>query len=375
MLRPATGLLFLVATFAAAQSATPSAKKPDASAQTQSSPSSTQKPSTSTTTIDHKSASTVTAQTAPSNEAAIPPTTPVITLMNFCEAGVPSAKTTAAPVANCKKVITKEEFDRVINAVIPKSRRAMAGAIPMQVKQSIARQYAMLLVMANAAEERGYPGKDPNTETALRLSRLEVLAQALNEDLQEKTTPADAEIEKYYTDNPTAYTEATLERLYIPKNTPGKSAPADIAAKKTMAEKLRARAAAGEDFAKLQKDAYSEAGITQTPPSVELGARRRGLLPPDQDAPVFALPTGGVSQLFESPAGWYVYKIESKRSLPLSDVRAEILHKLQPEKLADARKAVTESVKTDLNPAYFGPEPKKEPEAEAPKTQNPGEPK
>jgi hypothetical protein len=46
--------------------------------------------------------------------------------------------------------------------------------------------------------------------------------------------------------------------------------------------------------------------------------------------------------------------VESKRTLPLSDVKEEIQRKLQPEKLKDARDAITGNIKSDLNEKYFG---------------------
>jgi len=208
---------------------------------------------------------------------------------------------------------------------------------------------------------------------------MQVLSMALNQQLQEKTKPTDAEIEKYYNDNPAAFVEIGLHRLYIPKPaqtpatapnpgatgansaTPNNSAPAnttpkpeDVEAQKAAAEKLRDRAAAGEDLDKLEKEAFDAAGSKQTPPPTQMGNRRHNILPPDQDADVFALNPGQVSKLYENPGGWYLYKVESKHTLALNDVKEEIQRKLQPEKLNDAREAITGKVKSDLNEKYFG---------------------
>jgi parvulin-like peptidyl-prolyl isomerase len=293
----------------------------------------------------------------------------VITLNGFCEAPATAPAKPTAP-QNCRKVITKAEFEKVMEAVIPKSRRPDADANP-QVKQAIARQYADILVMANEAKKRGIQ-HNPNTQELLRLSQLQVLAQGLLQDLNEKAKPSETEITKYYNDNKASFEEGIVRRLFIPKQTapapaqpaagseakpapPATNAPVpDAAAQKAFAEKIRERGAAGEDFDKLQKEAFESAKNTQTPPSTQLGPRRRGSLPPDHDAAVFALKPGEVSQLFDTASGWYLYKLESKRQVPLSDVREELTRRLQPQKFTDARTAIANSVKPDFNPDYFG---------------------
>ncbi len=307
-------------------------------------------------------------------EPALPPTTPVITL-NFCEGAAASkAKTAAAaPQAHCKEVITKAQFDKILDAAIPRSRRPAGGEIPQQVKGAVAKEYLNMYLMAHEAEKRDLEHTDPMVKEMLELSRMQVLSMALNQQLQEKTKPTDAEIEKYYNDNPSAFVEIGLRRLYIPKpvqapptapapsNNGAAPAPAsatpkpeDVEAQKAAAEKLRDRAAAGEDLDKLEKEAFEAAGNKQTPPPTQMGNRRHNILPPDQDAEVFALNPGQVSKLFENPGGWYLYKVESKRTLALNDVKEEIQRKLQPEKLNDARQAITGKVKSDLNEKYFG---------------------
>jgi hypothetical protein len=305
----------------------------------------------------------------------LPPTTPVITL-DYCSG---TAATPATKPA-CKKVITKADFDRILDVAIPKSRRPAGADIPPQVKQAVAREYINMFIMSNEAEKRGLPLNDADTKEMLQLSRMQVLSAALNQKLQEKTKPTDAEIEKYYNDNPSAFIEVGLRRLFVPKPaavqppTPnpvpnaavdalksGDAAkpadapkPPDPEVLKAAAEKLHDRAAAGEDLDKLEKEAFEAAGSKSTPPPTQMGNRRRGILPPDQDSEVFGLNQGQVSKLFDNPGGWYLYKVDSKRTLPLSEVKDEIQRKLQPEKLNDARTAITGKVKSDFNEKYFG---------------------
>jgi len=289
--------------------------------------------------------------------ANLPPETAVITIKHLCAtpaapAGKGATAKSSAKTADCNTVITKAEFEKVLNAVIPKARRA---ELPPTAKQQIAQQFSNMLVMATAAQKHGVERKDPNIQEALKLSRQQVLAQALNQQLMDDSTPSDVEMKKYYDQNSSAYDEVTLQRLFIPKaNSTSKDKPSDPATEKADADKIRSRAAAGEDFDKLQKEAFANTPNPQGAPSTQMGARRRGSLSPDQESVVFSTSVGQVTQLFDNPAGFYVYKIVSKRTVPYTEVKDEILHKLQQQKYMDARNAITNSVQTEFNEKYFG---------------------
>ncbi|MCI0348062.1 MAG: peptidyl-prolyl cis-trans isomerase, partial [Acidobacteriales bacterium] len=302
----------------------------------------------------------------------VAPTAPVITLNGYCEAPAAASAPAAKPASrNCKKVITKADFERILSAAIPANRRADLLANP-QIKQQIARQYAEIMVMANEARKRGIQRR-PATQEMMRINQLQVLAQGLMQDLSEQSTPSPAEVDKYYSENKAAFEEAIIRRLMVPKPTPpAATTPAasgseaktaepappqpapDEAAQKAYVAKARERAVAGEDFDKIQSDAFLLYKSTLAPPTTVLGPRRRGSLPPDHDAAVFALKPGEVSQWFDTPNGSYLYKVESKRIVPLGEVREEITRRLQPQKLNDSRTAIMNAVQTDLNQDYFG---------------------
>src|SRR5262249_26021624 len=154
---------------------------------------------------------------APATPAkALPPTAPVITLNGYCEAPATGAAPAAKPAnQNCKKVITRAEWERLLNAAIPANRRAEILANPQFVQQ-MARQYAEILVMANEARKRGIQRR-PETQEMLRIQQSQVLAQGLMQELNEKAAPTPAEIEKFYNDNKAAFEEAIVRRLMIPK--------------------------------------------------------------------------------------------------------------------------------------------------------------
>ena len=334
---------------------------PDQSAKPTAQPSSATPQANAPAEHEHSIIMTKQGEKQPQPGANLPATTPVITIQGLCSPSAATAKSAPAKgtadsksaemqKAGCSTVITKAQFEKIVDAVVPKARRA---ELPPMALSQIAHQFAMLMVMAQKGEQKGVQ-KDPNVQEQLRLSREQVLAQAYNQKLQDEATPSDAEIAKYYNENPSSFEEVTLQRLYIPKSVATQDKPANPDAEKAAAQKLQERAAAGEDMNKLEKEAFANQPNPQSAPSADMGARRRGSLPPDQESAVFALNVGQVSSLLENPAGWYVYKVTAKRKLPLTDVKDEISRKMQQQKYMDARNAITNAVETKLNDAYFG---------------------
>ena len=122
-----------------------------------------------------------------------------------------------------------------------------------------------------------------------------------------------------------------------------------------LADSLRAEAAAGEDFAKLQKEAFEAAGTKVANPTVNLPKVRRTGLPPAH-ASVFDLKVGEVSAVISDNGGHYVYKVVSEEVLPLdAQIESEIHNRLKAERLKEMMEKYTNSFQAVQNEAYFGP--------------------
>jgi hypothetical protein len=121
-----------------------------------------------------------------------------------------------------------------------------------------------------------------------------------------------------------------------------------------LAETLRARAAAGEDIVKLQKEAFEAAGMKIESPTVNLpNIRRTGL--PQGHAAVFDLKPGEVSQVISDSGGHYIYKLNSKDHVSLEQATNEIHNKLQNDRTREMLDKLNNSFKVETNEAYFGP--------------------
>ncbi len=302
----------------------------------------------------------------------IGPNTPVITIVGVCDtAGAPtkagnsaSSKSAAAKAktgAACKTVITKSQFESLANALQPNMNPA--------TKRMLADRYPKMLVFADAAHKRGLDS-DPGFKKVLQFYKMQILTQELARSVKDQSEKIpDSELQKYYSDNTPEFEEASLQRLYIPKDKQVEPAAgekpttvsadqrkADEEALKKEAATLRSRAVAGEDFDKLQKEAYDAAGLKTTPPQTNISKQTRNELPVDHRS-VLDLKAGEVSQVIAEPNGYYVYKVLTKDVKPFDAVKSEISLKLAQQKFQDEMKSIEDSAKAELNEAYFGTPP------------------
>lgn len=287
----------------------------------------------------------------------VAPDAAVITIKGLCSTPAvktPAPKNTAGKPASppasgkpCETVVTKKQLDSIVEAVRPN--------LPPAQRRMLAQQYVELLTIANAASKAGVE-KQPDVQEKIKLSKLQILASSYSREMQQKEAEIpDADIQKYYKENTPKYEEAKLLRIYVPMMTSEEGKPPDTAATKALAEKIQQRAASGEDFDKLQKDVFTAAGNKGTPPSVDMGERRRGTLPPKQEDAVFGLKAGEVSPALEETSGFYIYKVVSKDQVPLDKVHDDIKGTLARERFRENMEKLRSSVQTTYNEAYFSP--------------------
>ncbi len=294
--------------------------------------------------------------------AEVPPNAPVITINGLCP-DKPAVSSGGSTPADCKTVITREEFEKVASAINPQ--------MPPNLKRQLGDVYPRILLLSHEGQKLGLEN-DPRFKEMLHFASLQLLAQDTARKLNDEAGQiSDQQLEQYYKENAPKFEQFTLQRIFIPN--PEETEPAPQAAKtaktgkaanakpappnaeqvKALAAKIRARAAAGEDFDKLQKEAFDAVGLKSTAPTTKIDKMTRGTLPPDQES-VFNLKDGEVSQVFDDPGGHYIYKVVSRSMPPLDAVKEQIKHTLQTERLEKSMKAVLESGKTELNEAYFG---------------------
>jgi hypothetical protein len=329
----------------------------------------------------------------PEAEAAnLPPDAAVITVIGVCPAPAQTAasKETAKPSttaktatasADCKTVITKAEFEKLAGGIAPN--------MTPQVKRQLANILPRLIAMSSQAKKEGLD-KSPRYEETLKFAKMQILSNELQRNIQDEAAKVSPEeIATYYKDHPETFEQFNLERIFVPRTKQGdaeaededdkgdkddkddkneklteeqqKAKQAEEKAKADEAElsmaklavSLRERAAAGEDFVKLQKEAFEASGMKIESPTVSLPKIRRTGLPPAHST-VFDLKVGEVSQPINDSGGHYIYKVVSEDKESLDQAKDEIRSTMQTQRARDMMDKVNGSFKAETNDAYFG---------------------
>ena len=321
---------------------------------------------------------------AEDTSASVPDTAAVITIKGVCAPSSAAAKTAATKSAteakrtssaDCKTVLTKAQFEKLANSLAP------TGNLSPQLKKQLAAQLPTLVAMSTQAKKQHLDQTDRYRET-VKFLQMRVLAGELQQKLQKEAADVpDADVQKYYDEHKADFEQFNIDRLFVPRNKQpepelkneneknAKPSEEELKAKQAqekakadeseqamtkLADDLRARAAAGEDFAKLQKEAFAAAGMKIESPTVNLANIRRTGLAPSQAA-VFDLKPGEVSQVINDTGGHYVYRLNSKSEIPLDQAKSEIHGRLQSERMKDSMEKLNSSFKVETNEAYFGP--------------------
>ena len=290
------------------------------------------------------------------------PRDPVITIQGLCDTPAVSktAKRASDKVAECKTVITRAQFELLASALQPDLSPAM--------KRKLGELYPTMIIMSHTAQKRGYENSREFKEL-LEFSRIQILSAQLNRAVQrEAETVPPADTEKYYKDNPAAFEQVTLQRIFVPKGKVAQHAndrASDGAvreAEKTddsvrkEAEALQARALAGEEFDKLQKEAFEVAGVTAPAASTNVVKLTAGELSPTE-RPLLDLKPGDVSHVLTQGNGYFIYKLLAKEKKPLDQAREEINSKLAHQRFQNTMDQLHKSFETTLSEAYFESEP------------------
>lgn len=282
----------------------------------------------------------------------LPPDAVVMTIPGACE-NPPADKTPE----NCKTDVTRSEFEALMDAIAPN--------VPAAARRQLANRYAMGVVMSQEAHRLGLD-KGPKFEERMKLARMQTLAQAYGESVQDTAGHVpDKDIQDYYDKNKSGFDEVEMQRIFIPltktlpaskiKLTPAQTQKREDDAKAAMkieAGKIHARAVAGEDFAKLEQEAFTFAGSKGKPPQTNMGKIRHNTLPPAHSS-AFDLKTGTVSPLITDLSGYFIYKPVSRDTLTLDKAHDEIVNMLKAERMQQTMQDLQKSATPKLNDDYF----------------------
>jgi hypothetical protein len=282
----------------------------------------------------------------------LPKSYPVITAKGPC----PKTAATSKVKSDCKVTLGREEFEALVNSLDPKMVKGE--------RQVLAGTYGKALALAMEATRRGLD-RDPRLQAQIKYSRLILLANAMSKELyKDALASPEQEAEKYYETHKSLFERFTFDRIYIPlEKQPASPEQASVAVAsaegtelkqkemKQLAEKLYARAVAGEDFDKLQKEAFKAAEMP-TEANIKVEDLRRGDLSETQNV-IFDLQPGKISLLLTDQTGYFIYKLLSRTVPPFETVKPQVTVRMQNDKSATGIRNIEKMSEAHVNGAYF----------------------
>lgn len=229
--------------------------------------------------------------------------------------------------------------------------------VAQQGKRAFATDYARMLVLSQDAVSRKLD-KDPKVAAQLALVRDNTLAAAVVQKIEEASAPTDAEISASYEAKKSSLETVDARHILVAfKGSPAAKAENELTEEqaKAKAESIKAKIAAGADFAELAKsdsdDTFSGAQ------GGSLGTFGRGQMVPEFENAAFSFEVGKVGDVVRTQFGYHVIEVTRRGAPPIDEVREELAEEMRGEIVQRKIAELTGKVEVKMDDAYFGPEP------------------
>jgi hypothetical protein len=264
--------------------------------------------------------------------------------------------------------ITLEEFEKITQSLPPQ----FAGALAQLGKRGFADQYGNLLALSLEGEKLQIAGRE-GFRQMLDFQRMLLLAQTTVNELAGPQVPvSDADVQSAYAAHQDELQEVHLRGIYIPfdpepEETEGQAPPEPAspgadrvtdAQALAKAEQLRSRITAGEDVAEL---ARTQSEHPTSSSGGDFGFVKRGQFAPEIDNVIFALQPNQITSPLRDRFGYFIFRLEGKRTAPLDQVRQVIENSLRQQRMMDLFARMKAAYPVTLNPGYFPEEPEPNP--------------
>lgn len=246
--------------------------------------------------------------------------------------------------------IRQSEFELAVTA-LPDEYQAYATG---PGKRQFAQDYLRLRMLSVAAEKAGLQN-DPKVQNQLKLLRENTLANAQLERMRSTIEVSEADLTEAYEARKPTLERAKARHILIAFEgspaAPETGAPTEEAAKQK-AEELRAKIAAGADFAELAKAESHDTGSGAQ--GGELGEFGRGQMVPEFEKAIFETKVGELAPVTRTQFGYHVIQVQERKSVPFESVKPQIADQLRQEKLETMIEAMQNGADADFSEQYFG---------------------
>jgi hypothetical protein len=200
-----------------------------------------------------------------------------------------------------------------------------------QVVEALANLWVDYFLLAKvAAEDTTLANLDVSSLVEQNANQ-EMVLQLRDQVIQVDTALSDEEVQEAYERTlPGARIRARHILLRFPEN----ATPAQIDSVRALAESLRSRLVAGEDFATLARQYSQDTGSGAN--GGDLGSFGRGEMVPPFEEAAFSLAVGEISQVVETTFGLHIIRVDERIVPPLEGNQDQLRTQLQNRRVAEA---------------------------------------
>jgi hypothetical protein len=200
-----------------------------------------------------------------------------------------------------------------------------------QVVEALANLWVDYFLLAKvAAEDTTLASLDVNSLVEQNVNQ-EMVLQLRDQVIQVDTALSDEEVQEAYERTlPGARIRARHILLRFPEN----ATPAQTDSVRALAESLRSRLVAGEDFATLASEYSQDTGSGAN--GGDLGSFGRGEMVPPFEEAAFSLAVGDISEVVETTFGLHIIRVDERIVPPLEGNQDQFRTQLQNRRVAEA---------------------------------------
>ena len=257
--------------------------------------------------------------------------------------------------------------------ITPRKIQELRQSLPPQFQQAVSRMdekaflksYAELLTMSQLAEKAKVVEHDPY-RSQFAFLRMNFLAQAFLDHLNKNTPVIQDDYKRYYDEHKAEFQEAGVRTIYVafspnasaaPSNDPKAKRPLTEEQAKAKAESIWARLKKGADFAKLAEENSDDKASAEKGGDIGLIKGNSGGVPGELKTVIFSLKAGEMSVPVRQPAGFYIFKVESARTVPFEEAVVLMAPAVQSMKVKQELDKIMQSIQiTYDNEAFFNAE-------------------
>jgi parvulin-like peptidyl-prolyl isomerase len=245
--------------------------------------------------------------------------------------------------------VTQEEFEAAFHLLPEEVQRQFANE---PGKMAFAEQLVRMKLLEQEAHRAGLDN-DPKLAGQLAAQRTDLLADAAAEKVIGQPTPQ--AVEEYYAKNKERFQTLDLSHILIayaggmvPPRA-GAALPETDAMNRALA--IWAELKKGEPFADAALKYSDDTGSARR--GGELGPVAHGMLPQELEARVFQIPVGQFSNPIPSRLGIHIFRVNSKGTRPLAEIRANVTQRVRQQNMFDRVEVLRRNAKVDFDDKFF----------------------